>query len=176
MSVRECEDSSLKRWTSGFRECLARSLPVKEPCVEHMTRRWKVMSAWRFSRVSREKGLPVKYSQNILFGKVSCFVLSSFYPHYIYPYYPRKYTSSVRDCYTHNHLLISLWFSSTPTSPSLYHWEVDSPNTYHTQSKCKVRFWSCWQALEGAIHWQMQSDWIARSEKLEKTRFREASW
>ena len=92
MSVRECEDSSLKRWTSGFRECLARSLPAKEPCVEHITGRWKVMPAWRFLRVSCEKGLPMKYSQNILFGKVSCFVLPNFYPHYIYPHYPRKYT------------------------------------------------------------------------------------
>ena len=92
MSVRECEDLSLKRWTSGFRECLARNLVTKKACVEHMTRRWKVRPAWRFSRVSRGKGLPAKYLQNILFGKVSCFVLPSLYPHYMYPHYLRKYT------------------------------------------------------------------------------------
>ena len=32
-------------------------------------------------------------------------------------------------------------FSSTPTSPFPYHWEVDSSNTYHTLSKCQVSFW-----------------------------------
>ena len=42
-------------------------------------------------------------------------------------------------------------FSSTPTSPFLYPWEVDSPNTYHTHPECKVRFWCCWEALEEAI-------------------------
>ena len=151
MSVRECEDSSLKGWTNGFREFLARSLPAKESRVEHMTGRWRVMPAWRFLRVSHGKGLPAKYLRNILFGKMSCFVLPSLYPHYIYPHYPQIVRSAFQR-------------------------ENPSPNTYHTQSKCKVRFWSCWQVLEGAIHWQMQSDWIARSGKLEKTRFREASW
>ena len=32
-------------------------------------------------------------------------------------------------------------FSSTPTSPFLYPWEVDRPNTYQTHSECQVRFW-----------------------------------
>ena len=41
-------------------------------------------------------------------------------------------------------------FSSTPTSPFLYPWEVDSPKTYHTHSECQVRFWCCWEALEEA--------------------------
>ena len=36
---------------------------------------------------------------------------------------------------------IACQFSSTPTSPFPYHWEVDSPNTYHTLSKCQVRIW-----------------------------------
>ena len=34
-------------------------------------------------------------------------------------------------------------FSSNPTSLFPYHWEVDSPNTYHTLSKCQVRIWYC---------------------------------
>ena len=38
---------------------------------------------------------------------------------------------------------IACGFSSTPTSPFPYHWEVDNPNTYHTLSKCSVRFWCC---------------------------------
>ena len=48
-------------------------------------------------------------------------------------------------------------FSSTPTSPFPYSWEVDSPNTYHILSKCQVRFWYCWKALEEAKIWWMQS-------------------
>ena len=31
--------------------------------------------------------------------------------------------------------------SSSLTSPLSYHWEVDSPNTYHTRSKCQVIVW-----------------------------------
>ena len=89
MSVRECEDSSLKGWTSGFCECLIRSLPAREPRVEHMTGRWRVMPAWRLSRVSRGKGHHVKYSRNFFFGKKLYFALPSLYPHYIYSHYPQ---------------------------------------------------------------------------------------
>ena len=49
-------------------------------------------------------------------------------------------------------------FSLTLTSPCPYHWEVDNPNTYHTLSKCPVRFWCCWDALEEARLWRMQSE------------------
>ena len=48
-------------------------------------------------------------------------------------------------------------FSSTPTCPFLYLWEVDSPNTYHTHSECKMRFWCCWEVLEEAKLWRMKS-------------------
>ena len=48
-------------------------------------------------------------------------------------------------------------FSSTPTSPFPYHSKVDSPNTYHTLSECSMRFWSCWEVLEEARLWRMQS-------------------
>ena len=48
-------------------------------------------------------------------------------------------------------------FSSTPTSPFSYPWEVDNPNTYHTHSECQVRFWCYWEALEDAKLWWMQS-------------------
>ena len=46
---------------------------------------------------------------------------------------------------------ITCGFSSTPTSPFPYHWEVDSPNTYHTLSECQVSF--------GAVgkHWKKPS-------------------
>ena len=48
-------------------------------------------------------------------------------------------------------------FSSNLTYPFLYPWEVDSPNTYHTHFECQVRFWCCWEALEEAKLWRMQS-------------------
>ena len=54
-----------------------------------MTRRWRVMPASRILQVFCGKGLPAKYSRNILFDKVSCFVLPSLYPHYIYHHYPQ---------------------------------------------------------------------------------------
>ena len=55
-------------------------------------------------------------------------------------------------------------FSSTPTSPFSYHWEVDSPNTYHALSECQVRFWCYWEALEEARLWRMQSGVLWDSE------------
>ena len=53
--------------------------------------------------------------------------------------------------------IITYGFSSTPTSPFPYHWEVDSPNTNHTLLECQVRFWCCWEALKEVRLWQMQS-------------------
>ena len=65
-------------------------------------------------------------------------------------------------------------FFSTPTSPFPYHWEVDSPNTYHTLSKCLVRFWCCWEALDEAKDGRCNMELVAGSEELDETRFREA--
>ena len=48
-------------------------------------------------------------------------------------------------------------FSSTPTSPFSYPWEINSLNTYHTLSECQMRFWCCWEVLEEAKFWRMQS-------------------
>ena len=53
--------------------------------------------------------------------------------------------------------IIHCGFSSTPTSPFLNPWEVDSLNTYHTHSECQVRFWCCCEVLEEAKIWSMQS-------------------
>ena len=46
--------------------------------------------------------------------------------------------------------IIVCGFSSTPTSPFPYHWEVDIPNTYHTILECQLIAWCCWEALEEA--------------------------
>ena len=53
--------------------------------------------------------------------------------------------------------IITCGFFSIPTSPFPYTWEVDSSNTYHTLSKCQVRFWCYWEALEEVRLWRMQS-------------------
>ena len=62
-------------------------------------------------------------------------------------------------------------FSSTPISPFPYHWEVDSPNIYHTLSKCSVRFWCCWKALEKTKDDRYDMELVVGSGELDKTRF-----
>ena len=64
-------------------------------------------------------------------------------------------------------------FSLTPTSPFPYHWEVGSLNTYHTFSKCLVRFWWCCEALEEAKDGRCNMELVVGSRELDKTRFRE---
>ena len=64
--------------------------------------------------------------------------------------------------------------SSSPTYPFPNHWEVDSPNTYHTLWECQVRFWCYWEALEEAKDGRCNMELVARSRELDKTRFREA--
>ena len=67
-----------------------------------------------------------------------------------------------------------LEISSSPTYPFPYHWEVDSPNTYHTLWECQVRSWCCWEALEEAKDGKCNMELVAGSRELDKTRFREA--
>ena len=81
------------------------------------------------------------------------------------------YCWRVRDYHTHLSLHICLWISSTPTSPFPYHWEVDSPNTYHTVLECSVRFWCCWEKLKEAKDGRCNMELVAGSRELDKTRF-----
>ena len=69
--------------------------------------------------------------------------------------------------------IIACGFFSTPTSPFTYHWEVDSPNTYHTLSECQVIVWCCWEVLEEAKDGRYNMVLVAGSGELDKTRFRE---
>ena len=62
--------------------------------------------------------------------------------------------------------------SSSSTSPFSYHWEVDSPNTYHTLLECQVIVWCCW--LEEAKDGRCNMELVARFGELDKTRFWEA--
>ena len=54
---------------------------------------------------------------------------------------------------------------SSPTSSFLYHWEVDSPYTYHTLSECQVIIWCYWEALEEAKDGRCNMELVAGSEK-----------
>ena len=67
-----------------------------------------------------------------------------------------------------------LGISSSLTSPFPYHWEVDSPNTYHTLWKCQVIVWCCWEALEEAKNGRCNMELVVGSGELDKTWFREA--
>ena len=63
---------------------------------------------------------------------------------------------------------------SSPTSPFPYHWEVDSPNTYHTLWECQVRSWCCWEVLEEVKDDRCNIELVTGFGELDKTRFREA--
>ena len=67
-----------------------------------------------------------------------------------------------------------LEISSSPTSQFPYHWEVDSPNTYHTLWECQVKFWCCWEVLEEAWNGRCNIELLAGFGELDKTRFQEA--
>ena len=69
---------------------------------------------------------------------------------------------------------IAYGFSSTPTSPFPYHWEVDSLNTYHTLSECQLIVWCYWEALEEAKDGRCNMELVTRSGELDRTQFREA--
>ena len=74
--------------------------------------------------------------------------------------------------YISAHMLVG--FLNSYLSISKYHWEVDSPNTYHTLSECQVRFWCYWEVLEEAKDGRCNMELVARSGELDKTRFQEA--
>ena len=161
--------------------------PAKRPCVKHMTWNWRVMLGCEVHKCFARRAILWCTRETLCLSK-KLFALPNSLPTLYIPLLrtkckvcflerkPSQIHLRVRDCYTYNHLHIFSWFSSTPTSPSLHPWEVFSPNTYHTHFECQVRFWCCWKALEGDIHWRMQSGWIARSGKLEKTRLWEVRW
>ena len=63
--------------------------------------------------------------------------------------------------------------SSSLTSPFPYHWNVDSPNIYHTRSEYQVIVWCCWEVLEKAKDGRCNMELVAGSGELNKTRFQE---
>ena len=63
-------------------------------------------------------------------------------------------------------------FSSTPTSPFPYHWEVNSSNTYHTLSECQVRSWCYWEVLEEVKDGRCNMKLVVGTGKLDKIKVR----
>ena len=106
------------------------------------------------SRVRPSREIPAK--QFVLLFCPICSTTSS--PTLYIPSLP----TDVEKCFWEKTLATILYtitcgFSSTPTSPFSYHWEVDNSNTYHTLSEYSVRFWCCWEALKEAKLWWIQS-------------------
>ena len=67
-------------------------------------------------------------------------------------------------------------FSSTPTSPFSYPWEVDSPNTYHTLSECQMWIWYCKEELEEARFWRMQTSGLRDPERWKRHGSKKPCW
>ena len=137
---------------------LVRRVTLERPCVKHMIESWRVMPGCQIRKYFARKAISQASRETLCLEKRKK-VLPNSLPTLYIPWLPMKY----KECFlerkhTHNHLHIFSWFSSTPTSPSLHSWEILSPNIYHTQSECWLKLiWCCWEALEGAIKWWMQS-------------------
>ena len=142
--------------------------------------RWRQLCFASSSRVR-----PSRETLTFCFAKL-CYLIHTFYTHTIYTHITHK-SWGVLQRQNPRHkpweleiviptilYTIACGFSSTPTSPFPYHWEVDSPNTYHTLSECSMRFWCCWEALEEAKDDRCNMELVAGFEELDKTRFREA--
>ena len=149
-------------------------------------------TCWNAKSLDRmETAVPCEYlaskafPQNILFCQTVNSNTHFLCLYYLYPHYHKCWGVLLREnpsqtpweleiviptiLYT-----IACGFSSTPTFPFPYHWEVDSPNTYHTLLECQMRFWCCWEALEEAKDGRCNMELVAESGELDKTRFREA--
>ena len=121
-----------------------------------------------FCECLADKAFPRDTRETFCFTELS-YLIHTFFTHTIYtPVTHRCSGVLLRENPSHNPWELEIFiptilytihygFSSTLTSQFPYSWEVDSPNTYHILSKCQVRFWYCWKALEEAKIWWMQS-------------------
>ena len=153
---RLCKDS--RHWRlKCFRGYLASKLPVKwSICPAHD---WNVksqdkMEIARFHKYLASKAFLQDTRETFNFAELS-FLVHTIYTHTIYtPITHICWGVLLRENLSHKSweleiviptilYTITCGLSSIPTSPFPYHWEVDSPNTYHTLSKCQVRFWCC---------------------------------
>ena len=153
---RVCEDSRLLKTKEVFAGSSREGFLRSEACAQHMTRIRRVRTGCRqlvFTSVSWVT-FPWDTRKTFCFANLS-YVIHTISTHTIYTHITyRCWGVLLRENPSHNlwelEIVIRTFlctihcgFSSTPTSPFPYPWEVDSPNTYHTLSECQVRFWCC---------------------------------
>ena len=154
-----------------FADSLRLCIPRNDACALHMTGMWRVRTEWR--QLCFASSSWVRPSHETLAKHSFLSDCPIWYTLSVSTLYIPTLPTNVEECFWEKILATNLkeleiviltylytfacGFSSTPTSPFPYHWEVGSPNTYHTLSECQVRIWCCWEALEEARLWRMQS-------------------
>ena len=185
---RECENSRQLKTKAVFAGSSRVGFPWSEAYALHMTGMQKVRTGWRqlvfvsVSWVRPSCEIPAKH-----FVLINCHICThTIYTHIIYTHITHRcWGLLLRENPSHYPweleiviptFLYTIYcdFSPTPTSPFSYPWEVDSPNTYHTLSKCSVRFWYWLEALEEAKDGRCNIELVTGSKDLDKTQFREA--
>ena len=150
-----------------------------------LTHDWNAKSQEKMETIVFRKCLAGKaFSRDIretfCFAELS-FLIHTFYTHIIHRYWgvfqrenPNHKPWELKIVIPIILYTIACGFSSTPTSPFSYHWEVDSSNTYQTLLECQSEV----LVLLGSIgRSQALADAIGRiagSKDLDKTRFRKA--
>ena len=164
---RVCEDSRQLKTKAVFVGSSQVGFLQSEACALHMTGMWRVKTGWR-QLVFASKAFRRDTRETFCFVELS-YLIHTICTHTIYtPITHRCWRVLLRENPSHYpwelEIVIPIFlytihcgFSSTPTFPFSYPWKVDSPNTYHTHSECQVRFWWCWESLEEAKLWRMQS-------------------
>ena len=164
------------------------SIPRKEACALHMTRmrRVKLDGDSCVSRVSREdlasKAFPRDtrdtFCSASLFSLIHTCCAYTIYTHITHKCWGELLRENPSQITWELEIVIPtilhtfvLGIFSSPTSPFPYHWEVDSPNTYHTLWECQVIIWCCWEALKEAKDGRCNRELVARSGELDKTQF-----
>ena len=178
-----CEDSSNWRLKS-FRGYLATKHPVKWPMWLAHTGMWRVRTRWRqlcLASISQVRPSCETFCFAKLLIQIHTFCAYTIYIHITHKSWgvlmrenPSQTPWKLKIVIPTILYIIACGFSSTPTSPFLYHWEVDSPNTYHTLSECQVIVWCCWEVLEEAKDGRCNMVLVAGSGELDKTLFWEA--
>ena len=179
---RECEDSSywrLKRFSLVAND-LASCKVMHVSCTWLECEELVQMEIAVFRKNLMGKAFPRDTREIFCFTRL-CYLIHTFSTHTIYTHITHK-CWGVFQRENSNHkpweleiviptilYTITCRFSSTPTSLFLYHWEVNSSNTYHTLSKCQVIFWCCWEVLKEAKNGRYNMVLVAGSGELDKT-------
>ena len=154
---RECEDSRLIEDWSCFRGYLSSKLHTKW-CMGS-THDWNTKSQDRmeiagFRKCFTDKAFSQDTRETFCFAELS-FLIYTICTHTIYTHITHRcWGVLLRENPSRKHwelkiviptilYTITYGFSLTLTSLFPYHWEVDSPNTYHALLECQVRFLCC---------------------------------